>query len=247
MYPVLFNVGPFPVMAYGFFVAVGVIVGIAVVMREARRIDYNPDMILDLALYMVVAGVAGSRLAYVAIEWERYVDNPWAILQVWEGGLSFFGALGLCLLVVIWFTRRRRIRLTALGDLLALGVAAGYPFGRIGCFLNGCCYGLPTAGWWGVAFPFDEVVRHPTQLYSAGFGVLIFLFLWVIRGRKPFDGYLMLMYLILYSAYRFIIDFWRTSPPSGLEGLTLGQAVSLTVIALSLFALWRVPKRNVNP
>lgn len=246
MYPELFHIGPLPVKAYGFFLALGIMAGIAVVMRAARKTGYDPDLIFNLALYLVAAGVVGSRLAYVAVEWERYAADPWAMLKVWEGGLSFYGALGLCLPVVIWIARSRRIRLTALGDLLAPGVAAGYPFGRIGCFLNGCCYGLPTEGWWGVAFPFDGVVRHPAQLYSAGFGVLIFLLLWTVRGRKPFDGYLMMMYLILYSVYRFIIDFWRVSPPSPVQGLTLGQVVSLGVIAVSALFLWRLSKQTDN-
>lgn len=234
-------------MAYGFFLAVGVIVGVAVVGREARKQGYHPDLVFDLALYLVTAGVVGSRLAYVAVEWERFAADPWAILKVWEGGLSFYGALALCLPLVVLVARRRGLSLTRLGDLLALGLAAGYPFGRIGCFLNGCCYGLPTAGWWGVAFPFDGIVRHPTQLYSVGFGVLIFLILWTARRRKPFDGYLMMMYLVLYSAYRFVIDFWRVSPPSLVQGLTLGQAVSLAVIAVSVLILWRLSKQKGNP
>ena len=245
MHPILFYVGPFPVTAYGFMAAMGIIAGTAVVLREGKRLGYDVDTILDLALYMSVAGVVGSRLAYILLEWTwaDFVAAPLAVFHVWEGGLSFFGALALCLVVAAWYAKRKRIRLIHLGDLLALGVAAGYPFGRIGCFLNGCCHGQVTTGWWGVSVPFDHVLRHPTQLYSAGFGILIFVVLWLSRKRKPFDGYLMMLYLVLYGAYRFVIDFWRVSPETGLAGLTTGQAFSLAVVLVSLLVLWMMKTR----
>lgn len=219
-------------MSYGVMVAIGVVVGVIVVRYEAKRLGWRTDTILDLSLYLVIAGVIGSRVAYVIIEWEHFAGNPLKIFKIWEGGLSFYGTLIACLLVVIIFVKRKGYRLGALGDLLALGVAAGYPFGRIGCFLNGCCYGRPTDAAWAVAFPFDGVPRHPTQLYSIGFALIIFAVLWFSRRRKLFDGYLMWLYFMLYAAYRFIIDFWRVSPP-GVGGLTLGQAFSLVVFVVT--------------
>lgn len=238
MHPVLFYIGSLPVMAYGVMAAIGVVVGILVVVREGRRLGWDPDALLDLCLYLVLAGVIGSRLLYVVIEWEQFAGRPLEVFRIWEGGLSWFGALAAGLAVTVWWTRRRGIRLDALGDLLALGVAAGYPFGRIGCFLNGCCYGHPSDLPWAVAFPFDGIPRHPTQLYSLGFGVLIFAVLWLRRKKKPFDGYLMWLYFFLYAAYRFILDFWRETPP-GPDGLTIGQAGSLAVMAVALGFLWR--------
>ncbi|MEW6725854.1 prolipoprotein diacylglyceryl transferase [Desulforudis sp. 1088] len=235
MQPILFYIGPLPVHGYGLMLAIGVAVGTWVVAREGRRLGWNVDTLLDLAIYLIIAGVAGSRLLYLLIE-PQEIRSPLDVLRVWEGGLSFYGALGLCLVVFIWFARRRRLPVYGLGDLLALGVAAGYPFGRIGCFLNGCCYGRPTDLPWAVTFPFDHIARHPTQLYSAGFGLAIFLTLWFLRKRKPFDGYLMWLYLFLYAAYRFIIDFWRESPP-GVEWLTVGQLGSLAVMLVALIAL----------
>lgn len=247
MHPVLFQFGPFTVASYGALLALGVVVGLIVVLQVGKRRGMDCDTLLDLALYMIVAGVVGSRAAYVFLEWEQYGTAPLAMLRIWDGGLSFFGALALCLLVVIWFTRRRGLGLTRVGDVLALGVAAGYPFGRIGCFLNGCCYGLPTDHAFGMVFPFDEVVRHPTQLYSVGFGILIFLALWVSSRRKPFDGFLMWLFLMLYGGYRFVIDFWRVSPPTGIDALTVGQLVSLAVVTVSTLALFFTWRRARSP
>jgi len=244
LHPILFQFGPFSVTSYGFMVAVGILAGLLVALRAGKRAGLDADTLLDLALYLVLAGVIGSRAAYVVLEWEKYGTEPLAMLRVWDGGLSFFGALALCLLVVIWFTRRRRLSLTRVGDVLALGVAAGYPFGRIGCYLNGCCYGLPTEHACGVMFPFDVVLRHPTQLYSAGAGVLIFLVLLLLNRKKPFDGFLMWSFLMLYGVYRFVIDFWRVSPPTGIEALTVGQLVSLAVVAVSGLALFFTRQRS---
>lgn len=238
MHPVLFQFGPFTATSYGAMVALGILVGLAVVLHAGKREGLDGDAVFDLALYMIVAGVLGSRIAYVLLEWEKYGTEPAAMLRIWDGGLSFFGALVLCLAVFIWFSRRRALSVTRTGDVLALGVAAGYPFGRIGCFLNGCCYGLPTDHVLGIAFPFDGVLRHPTQLYSAGFGVLIFLTLWMLNRKKPFHGFLMWLFLILYGGYRFLIDFWRVSPPTGIDALTAGQLVSLAVVAVSGLALY---------
>ena len=247
MYPVLFQLGPLAVTSYGVMVAVGVLVGLLVILRAGRHAGIDTDTLLDLALYMVVAGVVGARAAYVFLHWDSFREAPLEILRIWDGGgLSFFGSLGLCLLVAIWFTRRRRLKLARIGDLLVLGVAAGYPFGRIGCFLNGCCYGFPTDHAFGVVFPFDEVARHPTQLYSFVLGAVIFLVLWRSSLRKPFDGYLMGLFLILYAAYRFVIDFWRVSPAGNIMELTMAQLVSLAVIAASAAFLYAARRRAAS-
>jgi phosphatidylglycerol:prolipoprotein diacylglycerol transferase len=238
----LFQFGPFTVTSYGFMVALGIVVGLLVVLHAGKRRGMDTDTLLDLALYMIVAGVIGSRVAYVFLEWDQHGADPLSVLRIWDGGLSFFGALALCLVVLIWFVRRRGLSLTRVGDIVVLGVAAGYPFGRVGCFLNGCCYGLPTNHVFGVTFPFDEMARHPTQLYSVGFGVVIFLVVWALSRNRPFDGSIMWLFLVLYGGYRFLIDFWRVSPPSGIEALTVGQLISLAAVVaggLALCFAWR--------
>ncbi|MEW6183750.1 MAG: prolipoprotein diacylglyceryl transferase [Bacillota bacterium] len=236
MWPILFHIGGYPIHSYGVMLAVAVLVGLTVMEREAARRGLDPDHIFNLALILVVGGVVSSRLAYVIIEWHNYAPDPLSVFRIWDGGLSYYGALIAELPVVVLYSRLKAMRFGEVADIVALGLAVGYPFARIGCFLNGCCYGKPTDVPWAMVFTADGIARHPTQLYSVFIGALIFLTLWLMRGRKRFPGQLALLYLVLYGVYRFGIDFLRVSPPAGVY-LTLGQAVSLLVAGGALVIL----------
>lgn len=236
MHPELLHIGPLTVHSYGVMLALAVLVGLTVARREAVRQGYDGDAFLELSVYLIIAGLFGSRVLYVLLAWPSFAGDPLAVLRVWEPGLSYYGAIGLGALLAIWFARRRGWRFGRLGDVLALGVAAGYPVARIGCFLNGCCYGKPATVPWAVAFPFDGIPRHPTQLYSLALGLLIFGVLWWRRRRAAPPGYLMWLYFLLYAAYRFVMDFWRVSLP-GVGGLTLTQMAALPIMATAVAAL----------
>lgn len=236
MWPILFRIGDYPVHSYGLMLAVAVVVGLLTAEWAARQRGINPDFVLDLTLVLVIAGIVGSRLAYVAIEWPLFANDLWSIIRIWDGGLSYYGALAAGLPFVFLLSRRHNVRFGKVADPVALGLAAGYPFARIGCFLNGCCYGKPTDLPWAVTFPYDVVARHPTQLYSMVIGILIFVMLWYTGKHQKFPGQLALLYLFLYGIYRFAIDFLRVSPPAGAY-LTLGQTASLLVAGIALVIL----------
>ncbi|RPF49897.1 phosphatidylglycerol:prolipoprotein diacylglycerol transferase [Thermodesulfitimonas autotrophica] len=241
MWPVLFHIGNFAVHSYGVMLAVAVLVGLLAGEREAKRRGIDPDFVLNLTILLVVGGIIGSRIAYVLIEWPYFAAHPQEIVRVWDGGLSFYGAVIVAVPLMWLYGRRGGLRFGDIADVAAFGAAAGYPFARIGCFLNGCCYGKPTTVPWAVAFPFDGVPRHPTQLYAVLLGALIFGALLYFRRRQRFAGQLAILYLIFYSAYRFFIDFFRVSPPAGAY-LTLGQVASLLVAGAALVVLavkWR--------
>ncbi|KUK41768.1 MAG: Prolipoprotein diacylglyceryl transferase [Clostridia bacterium 62_21] len=242
MYPELIHIGPVSVHSYGVMLALAVLAGILVARREAARHGYDPDGVLEMSVYLIVAGLFGSRLLYVLLEWRHFAGDPLAVLRVWEPGLSYYGAIGAGALAAVWFARRRGWTFPRLGDVLALAVAAGYPIARVGCYLNGCCYGKPATVPWAVAFPFDGVPRHPTQLYSLGFGLLIFGILWWRRRAAVPPGYLMWLYFLLYAGYRFILDFWRVAPP-GVGGLTLTQVAALPIMLGAAAALVYLGRR----
>lgn len=246
MWPVLFYIGKYPVHSYGLMLAVAVLVGLLVAEREAKRREIDPDFVLNLTIVLVIAGVIGSRIAYVLVEWPHFAANPWSVLRIWDGGLSYYGALAAGLPFVFLLSRRVNLRFGEVADLVAIGLSAGYPFARVGCFLNGCCYGKPTDLPWGVTFTVYDVPRHPTQLYSMVIGALIFFALWLLRKRKQYPGQIAIFYVLFYAVYRFIIDFWRVSPPAGAY-LTIGQVASIVAagIAVSILVL-RSSSRRTN-
>lgn len=236
VWPVLFNIGDYAVHSYGVMLAVAVMAGALVSERQAGRRGIDPDFVLNLTIILVITGVIGSRIAYVLIEWPRYAGEPAAIFRIWDGGLSYYGALVAGLPLVWLYSRAKGVRFGETADVVALGLAAGYPFARIGCFLNGCCYGKPADLPWAVVFPFDGIPRHPTQLYAVVIGAVIFLALQYFNKRRQFPGQLAYLYVVFYGAYRFGIEFFRVSPPAGTY-LTIGQAFSLAAAGIALILL----------
>jgi phosphatidylglycerol:prolipoprotein diacylglycerol transferase len=217
MYPVLFKIGPFSVHAYGFAIAVAFLVGILLSLHYAKKEGIRADQILDLAVYVIIAAIVGSRFFYVIGQWDQYKDHPWEIFMVQRGGLVFLGGLFLVLLVVVWHAKRKGIPVLKLLDVLSPSTLVGYAITRIGCYFNGCCFGLPTQQPCGTVFPpgslahayFPDQHIHPTQLYSAASMFLAFIILLVLYRRKSFDGQVFYWGLILYSVYRFLMEFIR--------------------------------------
>ncbi|MGQ9526026.1 MAG: prolipoprotein diacylglyceryl transferase, partial [Armatimonadota bacterium] len=171
MYPVLLRIGPVSVYSYGVLLAAGFALAVAWTTRRARRLGYDPNLVLDLALWVLLAGVVGARLVYVALEPAQFRSLA-DVFRTWQGGLSFHGGLAGALAAVVLFSRRRGIHPLAAADLLSPGAALGYAVARIGCFLNGCCYGAPTSLPWAVCFPHHLGAHshtppsHPAQLYA---------------------------------------------------------------------------------
>ncbi len=242
MLPTLLKFGWFEVHSYGLFVALGFVAGIALTLYYASRENIGPQQILDLAILTIVSSIVGARLFYVVGQFEYYRSNPLEIVMVQNGGLVFLGGLLLSLAVVWYYARRQAIPLLKLFDAITPGTALGYAIGRIGCFLNGCCFGLPARLPWGVVFPKSSLAGaycpdlplHPTQLYSSLAMFLAFLALVWLYRRKSFDGQLLFSGLVLYSIYRFLVEFFRYSPIHWL-GLTPSQWI---VVPLFVFGLW---------
>lgn len=245
MHPVLLRLGGLEIRSYGVMLAAAFLVGTWYLLRRVRRKGVmTEEQVYELAIYLVLGAVVGARLAYVVLFWDYYRLNPGAAFRVWEeGGLTFYGGLLVDLLIALLFLRRHRIPLGEAFDLGAPAIALGYAVARLGCFLNGCCYGHFTSLPWGVDF--GDGPRHPTQLYAALASLLIFFLLRRQEERKPFPGYLFLLYLSLYALYRFLVEFWRESPLV-FSWLTQGQLASL-FLGLAAFSLllfcWRRTKK----
>jgi len=234
------------ITSYAVLMDVAILVGLVIVASEARRAGMPLTRLLDLALIVVVAGVAGARLYYVLGKWEVYVAAPWRALNLGEGGLVYHGGLFAGLLAAYLYTRWQKLSFLAVCDLIAPALALGESIARIGCLLNGCCYGAPTDSFLGVYLPnyYGEwAVRYPTPIIQGLTTLVIFGLLWSLRRRKPFPGFLILLYLVVYSGTRFFIEFTRDRGPLITTfGVDTAQLVSVLLLVVGLAAmiyLWR--------
>ena len=245
MRSVLVEIGSFTLYSYGMMLLMAFVLGLFLILREAPRKGFNPDHIYEAFILSIILTVLGARITYVFLNWELYQGEPLLrTLIARETGLTFYGGLIAVLLGLFVHCHYRKISFLKLIDFIAPFIALGYGITRIGCFLNGCCYGHITTLPWGVAFPLlDGVPRHPTQLYGVLAGLVMFVLLRYMGKYSFFDGYIFLFFFVFYGIYRFIVEFFRVSEPV-LWFLTPAQLMSLLLIMVALsFFLW---KRNNN-
>lgn len=232
MYPVIVQLGPLTIYSYGLMLAVAVIVCTFLLSRDARGKGINPEMVFDLVFWTVLAGIAGARLFYIILNWEFFRQNLLEMVMIQKGGLSWQGGLIFGGLAGAGFIRRKKLPLREMLDLAAPYVALGQSIGRIGCFFNGCCYGKEVS--WGIFFPVHHAHLHPTQLYSALGLFVIFVILKYYRRVSPFQGSIFLLYIVLASAERFGVEFFRGDHQEFFWGLSIYQWVCLGFAALAV-------------
>lgn len=248
MYPELFRIGNFPVTTYGMFLAVGMLLALFVASRLAARDGLPRERIYDLGLWTLLGGLLGSKILMIFTE-----DNVqvFSLDFLRSGGVYYGGFLGGFLAVVI-LIRFYKLPFWKVSDALAPGVALGQAFGRQGCFAAGCCWGKATTLPWGVHFTEKgneytgvpiygpdggDLYLHPTQLYESFFMLAVFAFLVYLHRHKKFNGQVLIAYAIIYSVFRFLIEFVRDDPRGDLFGLTTltglstSQLISLVVAA----------------
>jgi len=246
MHRVLIHLGPVPLYAYGTLLALAFIIGIRVAQVRARPRGVSPDLVLDLSLYILIGAIVGSRLLHVAANWGDYRPAPAGIFKIWEGGLSFQGGVIGAILFGAWFLRNKKISFWTMADIVIPSVPLGQALGRIGCFLNGCCYGRPTGLPWGITFPPDSFAAqeygpvhhiHPAQLYSAAANLLVFALLLIYSKRDRRAGETLCLYGVLSGSVRFGLEFLRGDEPPAWGPLTLYHLISLGIVAAAL-GLW---------
>lgn len=251
MHPILFKLGPITIYSYGAMLALAFLVGIAVAYKRAPKLGIEPQLILDLSVYIIIGALIGSRVLYVISRWSDYRHDLPAIFKLWEGGLAFHGGLAGAVLISLWYLRKKKVSFWKVGDLIIPSVALGHALGRLGCFLNGCCYGISTGSPLGVTFPPGSFAAshfgcdhhiHPVQLYAAIALFIIFLILVKLTPRAGFEGEIFCLYGVVYGVLRFSLEFLRAEHPPFLFSLTLYQIISIGLIVFSLVMLgilWR--------
>lgn len=269
MRPTLIELGPIPIHSYGVMVLIGFLLALwyamAVARRQSRGVGQTkpdtrrpgpitPEHVFDVGLIALFVSILGARLLYVLLDWNEFKGNPLEVLRIWKGGLSIHGAILFGALTLWWYCRRHNLSFLAFADIGAPSFALGYAIGRIGCFLNGCCYGAACDLPWAVRFLQEGHAdawtppSHPTQLYSTAISLLIFLALDRWSRRPHRTGALFLGYLTLYSVYRFCIEHLRKGATAGVIpslGLTDAQVFSLLSLPILLYLLWRLHRRPV--
>ncbi|MGD8718791.1 MAG: prolipoprotein diacylglyceryl transferase [Candidatus Zixiibacteriota bacterium] len=268
MYPVIWRISDtMAIKSYGVAIAVAFVLGILLTARHARKIGLKFNDFVDMGFWVVIMAIVGSRVFFILFNLPAYIEHPINILKIWHGGLIFYGGLFTAVVTAIIFMKRRGIPPWLGGDLIAPQIALGYAITRVGCFLNGCCYGKPTTLPWGVKFasgsgagnfitklefmaffsgqPNPDIHLHPVQLYAVLANLVIFGILLLAWRRRSFDGQIFWGYLILYPIYRFAVEFWRGDNEAIFLSLTTPQIMSIVLFGCALAAWLNLRRRGV--
>jgi phosphatidylglycerol:prolipoprotein diacylglycerol transferase len=230
MHPVFFTIGSFAIHTYGVMMALALLASVFVWHKLGERFGKYPGFASDVGIWLMVSGLLGARVAYVVSNFEsHYRANPGEIWRIDQGGLIFYGgAIGSMLGMYIYSLLKREAPLP-LADLVITPIPLAHALGRVGCFLNGCCFGREYEGFPHVFMA--NANRHPVQLYEAGLNLIVFGVLLTLFNRKRRDGVVFAAYLMLYPVVRFIIETFR-----GDERLRVGTWSVAQVVSVCLFA-----------
>jgi phosphatidylglycerol:prolipoprotein diacylglycerol transferase len=245
------------VYSYGFLIAVGAVSGFLYMARQGKRqFGMTFDQANTLFVLLIVAGVVGGKFFLIFEDPAFYVSHPRKLFT--GSGFVFYGSLLFCIPAMLWYFRKHKLPVLAMLDVMAIVTCIVHGFGRLGCLMAGCCFGEPTAAWWGITFtnpvcqarPLDTPL-HPTQLIESLFIFSLMAALLVMRKRKQFDGQIFLLYLMIYAAGRGVIELVRGDLERGFvidNILSNSQLISLLIIAAAayFYAKWRRKGKLVN-
>lgn len=264
MHSLLFKIGPFSIHAYGLCIALGFLASWGLAYLQARRTGRRTDDFSDLLVWTMASGVIGARVAYVIENWSlEFAQNPLKMLRIDQGGLVFYGGF-IGAVAVLWlFCFFKKESPLAMADFLLTLLPLGHAFGRVGCFMHGCCYGRITDSAIGICFPAGSQPWHlqvqegvissaapyalpliPTQLIEAGGNLILFGVLYGLYPRlRTRKGLTAGLYLIGYAVLRFSIEFFRADHRARVGEFSIGQFISCGLLlagaALLVYSLKR--------
>lgn len=260
MYPTLIEIGDFEITTFGLMMFLSFISAAWLLAIQLERRGFSRDIAWDVLAWVAIGGIVGAKLYYLALHWQDLVADPVRQLAS-RGGLVWYGGLIGGVVTYYWQVRQRNLPVASLFDATAPALMFAYAVGRMGCFLVGDDYGLPTDSWVGIAFPQGAppstagylrsvgaeipmtvpdsaiVTVHPTQLYEVGAALVLFAVLWQVSKRKLRPGQLFGLYLGLYGVERFLIEFVRAKGDRILFGLSTSQVASLLLLGVAAY-LW---------
>ena len=241
MYNDLFSIGPITAHTYGLMIAIGVYIALRIAEYRAPKNDMDKELIFPLALYCVVTGIAGAKAMFCIVGWRDFIKDPLSMLG--SSGLVVYGGIIGGILCGYLYCKVKKVSFWDMFDIVLPSVAIAQAFGRIGCFMAGCCYGRETNAWYGIAFVHSDYAPNgvkmiPTQLISSAgmFAIAGLLFWYAYRARKT--GQIGAAYMILYSIGRFCVEFLRGDIARGSVGvLSTSQFISIFIVVCGV-TLW---------
>jgi len=260
VHPVLFRIGALEIRSYGLLLALSFLFGIYFSVHRAKKRNVDPNHIMDLSVVLIISAIVGSRLLYVLFHLDEFKGH-WLDTfspfqsngQIGLAGLTVLGGIILGFISAFIFLRIRKLSFFEIADIMIPAVGLGIFLTRIGCYLNGCCYGLPCEGngHFCVTFPVDSpagshfagIPLVPAQLYSSLYGLIIFVTLLTAEKWKKFDGFLLALFFILYGISRYVIDMYRYYEDSmiifafGHQGMSLNQGISIVFVLVGIIFL----------
>jgi phosphatidylglycerol:prolipoprotein diacylglycerol transferase len=217
VHPIAFYLGTLPIRWYGIMMATAFLVGLWTATRRARPVNVSSEVITDLTMWLMGGSIVGARIVYVTTYWKQeFAGGPWSeVFMIQHGGLVYYGGLIGATMAGVGYLWWKKLPVWKIADIMAPSIALGSVFGRIGCLLNGCCYGRACDLPWAITFPTDNPLHppaypvHPTEIYDALLNLLLYAGLaWLFRRRK-FDGEIFALYLIGYAICRSIVECFR--------------------------------------
>ena len=265
MFPTIFQAGPIRLSSYGLMITLAFIFGVLLSSWRAKRRGYPKNFIQDLAVVLLLSSVLGARLLYILTHLEEFAGQWWRTIvpiqndgTIGIAGLVLLGGVLAGLPVGIWYTRRKGQSVSRTMDVVAPSLALGIAIGRVGCLLNGCCFGKPCDAPWAIHFPADSwpsymyhgLALHPTQIYSLSWNLLIALFLLLYDRGRHASGQLFALFLILYGPGRFVVEFFRYYEQSmklfalGSWQVTVSQLISLAMLGSGIWLYREFARRD---
>src|SRR5262249_6446217 len=261
MYPEIFHIGFIHLRSYGLMMAVAFVVGTFLALREARRLSLDEDKVVNVILVTLVASVLGARILYVLEHLPEFRREWTSVLALWQGGLTLYGGIAAGTFAGLVAARRMNLPVWITADALTPALALGTLFGRLGCFLNGCCYGRPTDLPWGVVFPHDSFAFlefgdqpvHPSQLYNAAAGLALFAIFQALRGRFKVPGVMFWTFITAFALVRIPLDLTRAYEPDavllriGTADVTESQMMSVGLVLFAVLMILRLRRMAPRP